>query len=156
MRLVLDSSVFFTQATLERELFEGALYTTPSVVSELRDISSRARFDLLSEQGLQVIDPDPEYVSHVRAIAAAIGEGTALSITDCEVLALALQCEAAIISDDYALQNVGKSLHLRVLPLHQKRGRNIRWKFRCSGCGRYYHGPGECRVCGALIQRRLK
>ena len=126
MRLVLDSSVFFAQATLERELFEGELVTTPSVVSELRDISSKARFDLLSERGLRVMDPDPECVRHVKTIAVAIGEGTALSTTDCEVLALALQCEAAIISDDYALQNVGRSLHLRILPLHQKRGRNIR------------------------------
>ena len=38
MRSVLDSSAFFTAA-----VFEGELYTTPSVISELRDLSSKAR-----------------------------------------------------------------------------------------------------------------
>lgn len=156
MRLVLDSSAFFAGASLEGALFGGELYTTPSVVSELRDLSSKARFDLLCERGLRVIDPDTESVRRVREVAVAMGEGSSLSTTDSEVLALALQCEAAVLSDDYALQNVGRSLHLRIMPLHQKGGRNIRWKFRCSGCGRYYGGPGECQVCGALIQRRLK
>jgi len=151
MRLVLDSSSFFTQA-----MVEGELYTTPSVVSELRDLSSKARLDLLCETGLRVIEPMQEYVSHVRDIAAAVGEGTVLSSTDIEVLALSLQCQAAIMSDDYALQNVARSLNIRVIPLHQKGTRNIRWKFRCSGCGRYYRAPGECQICGALIQRRLK
>ena len=151
MRSVLDSSAFFTAAT-----FKGELYTTSSVISELRDLPSKARSDLLREAGLQVMDPDPESVSRVRENAVARGEAGVLSSTDIEVLALALQLQAGIMSDDYALQNVARSLDIRVIPLQQKGARNIRWKFRCSGCGRYYRGPGECQVCGARIQRKLK
>ncbi len=151
MRSVLDSSAFFTAAP-----FEGELYTTSSVISELRDLPSKARSDLLREAGLQVMDPDRESVSRVRENAVARGEAGALSPTDIEVLALALQLQACIMSDDYALQNVARSLSIRVVPIQQKGARNIRWKFRCSGCGRYYRGPGECQVCGALIQRKLK
>jgi UPF0271 protein len=102
------------------------------------------------------MDPDRESVSRVRESAIARGEADVLSPTDSEVLALALQLQACIVSDDYALQNVARSLGLRVIPIQQKGARNIRWKFRCSGCGRYYRGPGECQVCGALIQRTLK
>jgi len=151
MRSVLDSSAFFTAAT-----FEGELYTTSSVISELRDLPSKARSDLLREAGLQVMDPDRESVSRVRENAVARGEAGVLSPTDIGVLALALQLQACIMSDDYALQNVARSLSIRVIPIQQKGARNIRWKFRCSGCGRYYRGPGECQVCGALIQRKLK
>ena len=151
MRSVLDSSAFFTAAA-----FEGELFTTSSVISELRDLPSKARSDLLRESGLQVMDPDRESVSRVRENAVARGEAGVLSPTDIEVLALALQLQACIVSDDYALQNVARSLSIRVIPIQQKGARNIRWKFRCSGCGRYYRGPGECQVCGALIQRKLK
>lgn len=151
MRSVLDSSAFFTAVA-----FEGDLFTTSSVISELRDLPSKARSDLLREAGLQVMDPDREAVSRVRENAVARGEGGALSPTDIEVLALALQLQACILSDDYALQNVARSLSIRVIPIQQKGARHIRWKFRCSGCGRYSRGPGECQVCGALIQRKLK
>lgn len=151
MRSVLDSSAFFTAAS-----FEGELFTTSSVIAELRDLSSKARADLLCQAGLRVMDPDRESVSRIRESAIARGEADVLSPTDSEVLALALQLQACIVSDDYALQNVARSLGIRVIPIQQKGARNIRWKFRCSGCGRYYRGPGECQVCGALIQRTLK
>jgi endoribonuclease Nob1 len=151
MRTVLDSSAFFSAAA-----FEGALYTTSSVISELRDLPSKARFDLLCEAGLQVMDPDRDFVDRVRSNAVKRGEAEVLSTTDIEVLALAVQLQAAIMSDDYALQNVARSLRITVIPLQQKGARNIRWKFRCSGCGRYYREPGVCQVCGALIQRKLK
>lgn len=151
MKSVLDSSAFFTAASVT-----GELYTTSSVISELRDLSSKARFDILHETGLQVMDPDRESVIRVRETAVKRGEAEGLSPTDIEVLALALQLQACIISDDYALQNVARSLSITVIPIRQKGARNIRWKFRCSGCGRYYTEPGECQVCGAIIQRKLK
>jgi len=151
MRSVLDSSAFFSAAA-----FEGKLYTTPSVISELRDLASKARADLLCEAGLKVTDPDRESLSRVRETAVAKGEAEALSPADIEVLALALQLQARIMSDDYALQNVAQALGLEVIPIQQKGARHIRWTFRCSGCGRYYKKTGECLVCGALIQRKLK
>jgi UPF0271 protein len=151
MRLVLDSSAFFSEAPVE-----GELYTTQSVVSELRDLPSKARFELLCEAGLRVVEPDRESVIRAKDHAVARGEAAVLSPTDIDLIALALQLQAFIMSDDYALQNVAKSMRIRVIPIRQKGSRNIRWKYRCSGCGRYYREPGECRVCGALIQRKLK
>jgi UPF0271 protein len=151
MKSVLDTSAFFTAGS-----FSGELFTTSLVISELRDLSSRARFDLLREAGLQVMDPDRESVIRVRESARKRGEAGSLSPADIEVLALALQLHACIMSDDYALQNVARSLNITVVPIIQKGARNIRWKYRCTGCGRYYGEPGECRICGATIQRKLK
>jgi UPF0271 protein len=151
MKFVLDSSAFFSGIELSGELF-----TSPLVVSELKDLRSKARFDLLGESGLQVIRPGKEAFIKVRDAASRLGEGEALSETDREVLALAIELDAGILTDDYALQNVACNMGLTVIPLIQKGARGFRWRFKCSGCGKYAEGPGECPVCGALIKRKLK
>lgn len=151
MKLVLDSSAFFSGTEIS-----GELYTTPLVVSELKDLRSKTRFELLGESGMQVIRPGKEAYVRVRDAASRWGEGETLSATDREVLALALELGAGILTDDYALQNVAGRMGLAVVPLLQKGTRGFRWRFRCSGCGKYAEGPGECPVCGALIKRKLK
>ncbi len=151
MKLVLDSSVFFSGIEVA-----GDLFTTPLVVSELKDLRSKTRFGLLEESGLQVIRPGKEASARVRDTASRCGEGEVLSGTDSEVLALALELDAGILTDDYAIQNVAGRLKLTVIPLVQKGARRYRWRFRCSGCGKYAEGPGECPVCGARIKRKLK
>lgn len=160
MRAVLDTGAFLHSAGIQRisrthpDISE--CYTTPSVVAELQDLSSKARLGILLEAGLRVMDPDRESVRLAAEAAAARGEGESLSRTDIDLLGLALQLGAAIVSDDYPLQNVGRALGIHVEPLLQAGSKHLRWKFRCRGCGRYYRGPGECPVCGSPIQRKLK
>lgn len=160
MRTVLDTGIFLHASGFQwisgthRDISE--CYTTSSVVAELKDLSSKTRLDILLDAGLRVMDPDRESVRLAEEAAAARGEGDSLSHTDLEVLGLALQIGAAIVSDDYPLQNVGRALGIRVDPLQQAGAKHVRWKFRCRGCGRFYRGPGECPVCGSPIQRKLK
>jgi UPF0271 protein len=151
MRAVLDASAFFSALTLS-----GELYTTPHVVSELKDLRSKVRFDLLCESGLTVREPGREAQEKARGVAMRIGEGEALSETDLGILALALELGAEIVTDDYALQNAAHRMEIQVIPIQQKGARRITWKYRCTGCGKTYTGPGECPVCGAAIKRRIK
>jgi UPF0271 protein len=151
MRAVLDSPAFFSSVALSGELF-----TTPLVVAELKDLRSRVRFDLLCESGLRVQEPGREARDRVGAAAVRSGESEALSATDLEVLALAFEIGAGIVTDDYALQNAAHRLGVPVITLHQKGARRFTWQYRCTGCGRSYEKPGECPVCGAAIKRRLK
>jgi len=151
MRAVLDSPAFFSSVVLS-----GELYTTPLVVAELKDLRSKVRFDLLCESGLRVQEPGRETRARVREAATRCGEGEALSETDLEVLALSLELQAGIVTDDYALQNAAYRMGIPVIPLHQKGARRFTWQYRCSGCGRFSAAPGECPVCGAPIKRRLK
>lgn len=151
MRSVLDASAFFSDI-----LFDGELYTTPDVVSELRDLRSKARCDLLIGSGLRVRDPDPDGLSRAREAAEKTGESCALSATDIGVLALALQLGAEIRTDDYALQNAARVMGIPVRPILQKGAKNIRWHYRCRGCGRTHPRPGDCPVCGAAVERKLK
>jgi len=151
MKKVLDTSAFFSGAE-----HQGELFTTWSVVAELKDFSSKIRFDLLRHAGLEVLEPDAAARVRAREAAAAAGEQEALSSTDIDVLALAVQIDAVVVTDDYAIQNVARRLEVTAIPLQQKGTAGIRWRYRCTGCGKYCTGPGDCPVCGAPVKRRIK
>jgi UPF0271 protein len=151
MNYILDSSVFFTDYPV---LFPA--YTTPSVIGELADLRSKCRFESLAELGLQVREPEAGSVFRIKEAAGMSGDQAVLSPADKDILALALELGGVIITDDYAIQNVAHHLGLGTLPIHQRPARKRIWKFRCTGCGRYYHNTGECPVCGASIKRKLK
>jgi UPF0271 protein len=151
MKCVLDSSVFFTDFPVQ-----GECYTTPSVVDELLDLKSKCRYDLLAGAGLRVEVPESGDLSRVKAAAEKSGDLPVISATDCDVLALALGLSATILTDDFAIQNVAATLRIMVQPLRQRAAKAVRWKYRCSGCGRYFKTDGECPVCGSIIKRKLK
>jgi UPF0271 protein len=151
MSLVLDAGAFFLDIS-----FSGEIYSVPAVVDELRDLKAKCRFDLLSEQGLRVIEPGDQARAEVRTAAGRTGDLGVLSPADEDVLALALEIGGDVCTDDFAIQNVAKELGIGVQPIQQRRAVKVRWKYRCAGCGRYSRAPGECTVCGAQIKRKLK
>ncbi len=151
MTLVLDASVFFS----EFPVTETAC-TTPSVVAELVDLRSKGRLEALLAEGLSIREPDRRFLEEVDAAARRTGDAEKLSPTDREILALARETGAVLVTDDFAVQNVARSLGVTTRSIHQRAARQVRWRFRCSGCGRYYKDPGECPVCGAAIKRKLK
>jgi UPF0271 protein len=151
MRYAVDASFFFSEATLEGELF-----TPPSVVEEIADARSRCRLEVLLESGLSVASPSKESVRRVAAAAGETGDITRLSPADTDLLALALDLGAVTVTDDYAIQNVAQRLELGVEGILQRKARPRRWKFRCPGCNRRYSAPGACPVCGSPLSRSLK
>jgi UPF0271 protein len=151
MKYILDASFFFANYPVT-----GECYTTPSVVEELRDLTSKCRFDLLTEAGLQVRLPDASERSYILTAAGKSGDLPVISGTDCDVLALARELGATLVTDDFAIQNVAADLGIPVLSLQQRPAKKVQWKFRCSGCGRYFKTDGECPICGSAIKRKLK
>jgi UPF0271 protein len=151
MKAVLDASVFFSELPLE-----GELYTTPSVSEELLDIRAKGNFEKLCAGGLRVQSPGPENKAVVRQAAKTSRDSGVISATDEDLLALTLELGAVLYTDDFAIQNVASFMNLETRPIHQRKARQIRWKYRCSGCGRYYGHDGECMICGATIKRKLK
>ncbi|MDD3933099.1 MAG: nucleotide-binding protein [Methanoculleus sp.] len=151
MTLVLDASVFFSEMPVE-----GPAWTTPSVVGELGDLHAKCRFEALSATVLAVREPREEDQVRVEAAAVRTGDAGVLSATDRDILALALELSAVLVTDDFAVQNVAHRLGIETQSIRQRPARAIRWRYRCSGCGRYWREPGECRVCGAPIKRKLK
>jgi UPF0271 protein len=151
MKAVLDSSFFFYDLPLEGELF-----TTHSVCEELLDIRSKGRFEKFCALGLQVASPEKESLQKVTVAAGISGDTGVISDTDRDLLALALELDAILYTDDFAIQNVAGRLGVKIAPMHQRKARKITWRYRCSGCGRYYDHAGECLICGSDIKRKLK
>lgn len=147
-RVVLDASVFFTDLPVG-----GEIYTTPAVLSEIKTQAAKMRLALLEEQGLRIHAPGPAAAAEVAAAAQKSGDVTVLSETDSGILALARELDAAVMTDDFAVQNTAQRLGVPVIPILQRRARKRTWKYRCTGCGRYWSAPGECQVCGAEIRR---
>jgi UPF0271 protein len=151
MKAVLDSSVFFSDRPIS-----GELYTTPSVCDELKDIRSKGNFEKFSAEGLRVVSPKTENRENVLTAARKTRDFSVISETDCDLLALALELEASLYTDDFAIQNVACIIGVQTVPINQRKSTRIHWKYRCSGCGRYFDHDGECRICGALIKRKFK
>lgn len=151
MKAVLDTSFFFYDLPLE-----GDLFTTHSVCDELIDIRSKGRFEKFCALGLQVASPQKEYIRRVTEAASKSGDTGVISDTDRDLLALALELDAVLYTDDFAIQNVATRLDVRIEPMHQRKAKKIIWRYRCSGCGRYSDHAGECLICGSEIKRKLK
>jgi UPF0271 protein len=151
MSAVLDASFFFGEFPAE-----GALFTVPSVVDELKDIRAKGNFEKWCARGLRVQSPSEESRKRVISAAKTTKDITVISGTDNDLLALALDLGADLHTDDFAIQNVAIILGVKTVPILQRKARLVHWKYRCSGCGRYAEQDGECPVCGAAIKRKLK
>ncbi len=148
MKAVLDATAFFVERPLE-----GDLFTTPEVVAELVDLRAKCRYEALLAGGLTVSGASPAALAQAREAARKSRDIGVLSETDLSVLARALEIEGVVYTDDFALQNAAIVLGVRTAPLQQRRAVRVRWKYRCTGCGRYADHEGECPVCGAPIRR---
>jgi endoribonuclease Nob1 len=151
MSAVLDTSFFFGEFPAE-----GALFTVPAVVDELKDIRAKGNFEKWCARGLRVRSPTEESRQEVISAAKATRDVTVISATDIDLLALARDLGAALVTDDFAIQNVALVLGVKTVPILQRKARRVHWRYRCSGCGRYAEQDGECPVCGAAIKRKLK
>jgi len=151
MKYALDTSFFFSELALA-----GELATTPSVVDELADARSRCRLEALLATGLAVTAPTVASLERVAGAGRKTGDSARLSPADTDLLALALDLGAEVVTDDFAVQNVALALGLGVRGILQRKARPRIWKYRCPGCNRRYSGPGTCPECGTPLSRTLK
>lgn len=146
---VIDTSVFIQGIDVEG-------ITTPKVVEEVKDSESRLFLEgLISAGKVRVLSPSRESVEAVREAAKRTGELGELSEADIEVLALAYELGGVLITDDYNLQNIAKTLGIEFRT--HKRGikRVILWNYVCIGCGkRFKEMPldGICPNCGSPVR----
>ncbi len=152
---VLDASAF-----IYGMFPDGELVTPSRVHAEVKDEASRLKLEFL--QGLTVKDPGPEFVDLINKAATETGDNAKLSLSDVDLLALAAQEKAsgkdvALLTDDYAVQNIARKLSLPIIPLHQKRIKyKIVWEKRCMGCNRTYSEGDVCEVCGSPLKLKKR
>ncbi|MCA1917585.1 nucleotide-binding protein [Methanospirillum hungatei] len=152
--LILDTSAFFISIPVT-----GKIMTVPRVIAELKDLKGKARLEVLLSQGLIISEPDQKSLMIVRNAATKSGDGSVLSETDTDLLALAFEVHGVICTDDFALQNTAQHLNIDVHPMMQKKAEMRIWRLRCSGCGKYYDimpADSLCPICGLQVRRKNK
>ena len=113
-------------------------------------------------RNIRVVEPDEEYIDTVKERARETGDLAKLSPCDIMVVALALMLKATVVSGDYAILNLCSYLGLDFVDITGNFSEEIMWRFRCSGCGRYYTMEEAeknryiCPVCGHDIRRKRR
>ena len=130
-------------------------FITNSILQELLDENSK----LMVEQGIRsgyikVKDPNAESIEKVRKTARDSGDIYKLSGADIDVIALAVENHADIVSDDYSIQNVSKILQIKYHTTAQEGiKKEYEWGKICPGCGlKHSMEFDECEVCGTKLE----
>jgi endoribonuclease Nob1 len=151
-RLVLDTSAFFAM----QDLPPGTeTFVTQGVLKELEKYGDR-RTGLWGDM-LKVSEPTATSMRRVKEAASRSGDSTRLSPTDVEVLALALDLGATVLTDDYSLQNLAAYLGVPYRPVGLKGIKEVRkWRWRCTGCGKVFDKEHpDCPICGSKLKSTL-
>ena len=106
--IILDSSpLLLNQPPLSTLLAQShALFTIPSVLSEIRDHNARVRIETTYTPFMTVRAPKPDSIKFVREFARKTGDAPVLSDIDVEVLALAYDLERERNGGDWRLRRV--------------------------------------------------
>jgi len=152
-RVVLDSSAFFAMEDMSGD---WDAYTSPGVLQELQRYNDgRAAY---LEHKVKVSDPTSISLEKVAKAAKETGDASRLSSVDREVLALAIDLEAVLLTDDYSMQNLAKHIGLPyravgLKPIQKK----VVWSYRCTGCGKVIkEQQPDCPVCGSSLRTTRK
>ena len=137
VKRVLDAGAFIEG----RNLDDGI--TTPAVEKETK-----------VPEVVEIFSPRPEFVEKIREIALKTGDLDVLSRADLEVLALALQKNGIVVSNDFAVQNVASAAGLEIEDSGKQISRRIQWMWYCPACGLTGRQKGICDRCGTELKRK--
>lgn len=149
MRRVLDTS-----ALLSGLQFSGSLLTVPEVLHEIRRQGMTPQLEAVLETQVRVRVPRPEVLARAREASEGTGDAHRLSPADLALVALALEEEAALVTDDYSIQNACRALGIPFEPVLE---RGIRdrwtWSYCCTGCRKVWpEWHEDCPICGARLR----
>jgi UPF0271 protein len=152
---VLDTSVLYYGKDLPAG-FE--LVITPGVARELSREGMSQRLELLMAARVRVSFPSERSLRRVKEESEMTGDSRRLSDTDKELLALALDLGYELMTDDYSIQNVARSMGIPVRGMDQKGIAEIfEWQAKCKGCGKLFAADVRvCDVCGSETRTRRK
>ncbi len=149
--MVLDASGILRSGL---DFSDSGYLITSGVLHEVEEDNARTAVNAAVERGfIQVREPGEDSVGRVRAAAEKSGDLERLSENDVSVLALALETNSIIVSDDYNIQNLARILGINYeRTFHKGIKKKLTWIRVCEGCGK--DGEGEvCDVCGSRMKR---
>jgi len=152
---ILDASAFYAGVPFRSS---DDCYTTSLVYDEIKHIKKNhgALGTLLETNRLKIKEPDIKSTELAIKASKNTGDFSQLSKQDISIIALGIEMNGEIISDDFAISNVAKNLDLKVLPIMTKGIKDVgKWIHYCPGCRINYTTGKECVACGTLLKRKL-
>ena len=152
---ILDASAFYAGVPFRSS---NDCYTTSLVYDEIKHIKKNhdALGTLLETNRLKIREPDKESTNSAIMAAKDTGDFPQLSKQDISIIALCIEMNGEIISDDFAISNVVKNLGLKVSPIMTKGIKDVgKWVHYCPGCKTSHTSGKECPMCGTPLKRKL-
>ena len=152
---ILDASAFYAGipfGSLEEH------HTTPEVFDEVQHIKKNhdALETLIQTKRLMVRNPEDEYVKIIKNKAGESGDIQELSKEDISILALCLELQGELVSDDFAVSNVASNLGIKVSSIMTSGIKDVgKWMYYCAGCGIEFEKISECPQCGNPLKKKL-
>ena len=152
---ILDASAFYAGVPFGSD---NDCYTTSLVYDEIKHIKKNQDIlgTLLETNRLKIREPDKESMMTAIKAARNTGDYQQLSKQDVSIIALCIELNGEIISDDFAISNVAKNLDLKISPIMTQGIVDVgRWMHYCPGCRTDHASGSECPICGTLLKRKL-
>jgi len=152
---ILDASAFYAGVPFRSS---NDCYTTSLVYDEIKHIKKNhdALGTLLETNRLKIREPDKESTKTAIIAAKDTGDFPQLSKQDISIIALCIEMNGEIISDDFAISNVVKNLGLKISPIMTQGIKDVgKWIHYCPGCRTNHPNKKECPMCGTPLKRKL-
>ena len=152
---ILDASAFYAGVPFRSS---SDCYTTSLVYDEIKHIKKNhdALGTLLETNRLKIREPDKKAKDAATKAAKDTGDFPQLSKQDISIIALGIELDGEIISDDFAISNVAKNLGLKISPIMTKGIEDVGvWVHYCPGCRKNHSSGKECPNCGTPLKRKL-
>jgi len=152
---ILDASAFYAGVPFRSS---HEYYTTSLAYDEIKHIKKNhdALGTLLETNRLKIREPDKESTETAIKAAKDTGDFPQLSKQDISIIALCIEMNGEIISDDFAISNVAKNLGLKISPIMTQGIKDVgKWVHYCPGCRTNHTNKKECPVCGTPLKRKL-
>ncbi|MDH3191621.1 MAG: nucleotide-binding protein [Nitrosopumilus sp.] len=152
---ILDASAFYAGVPFGSD---NDCYTTSLVYEEIKHIKKNhdALGTLFETNRLKIMDPDNESMNSAIASAKETGDYQQLSKQDISIIALCINLNGHLITDDFAITNVAKNIGLKTTPIMTTGIQDVgRWVHYCPGCCINHISGKECPMCGTTLKRKL-
>ncbi|MHA1399165.1 MAG: NOB1 family endonuclease [Candidatus Heimdallarchaeaceae archaeon] len=159
-KYIIDSTLLIHILPNEWPFNESDSLILPAqVIDEMKSFQSKSILELLKEEkNVMFTTPSKDSLKKVMILAKKTGDFNSLSQYDLQILALALDYPNYIIlSDDHAIQNVGRVYNIKVQPYFSKITKRRSYYWKCVVCGEKYNQKIEhCVECGSPVKRYFR
>ena len=154
---ILDSTAFIRLDFPRIQTIEEATFlTTYSVKEELKDFRSRMNLDtMLHSNKLTLISPDPNNIKAMTEKLKRVDPIRKLSLTDIEILTLALEENGILITNDFAIQNAAHQFKIKTQVFSGKKIKYTRKGIlKCTSCNKKFKlETDSCPDCGGKLKQ---